>query len=52
VLQEALLALGASERYEEDHHGQQGGPDAALEPILRQLVVSLALVTPPRSSAA
>lgn len=29
----------------------QGGPDAALEPILRQRVVSLALVTPPEGPA-
>jgi len=29
----------------------QGVPDAALESILRQRVVSLALVTPPKSSA-
>ena len=29
----------------------QGVPDAALEYILRQRVVSLALVTPPKSSA-
>jgi ribosomal protein L28 len=29
----------------------KGEPDAALEPILRQRVVSLALVTPPKSSA-
>jgi len=29
----------------------QGEPDAALEPLLRQRVVSLALVTPPKDSA-
>ena len=30
----------------------QGGPDLALEPLLRQRVVSLALVTPPEGPAA